>query len=238
MNDWDFKSYIMTSAVHSCTNTEGIVCGHAYTLLGAGKNADSEHMIHVRNPWAREKYTGEWSDTASPNKWTDAHRAALNHVKADDGSYWLPVATFRRIFSSVVTAYYQGWHKTYKADSWDRVVSIRSKTTKFHNSEVQNVCVGMSGTSNRQFLDNSFAASDRLESVAFSLRNSSSRYFASENGATYGWAQGYDGAGWLCFNDLPVGDYEFYPRQSSTRAIGVSGNIFLISNELWGFNLC
>ena len=55
----------------------GLVQGHAYTLLGCYELKDRqgrtvERLVHLRNPWAKETYTGPWNDHSW--EWTDDFR--------------------------------------------------------------------------------------------------------------------------------------------------------------------
>jgi hypothetical protein len=53
----DEKDYIMTA---SCdTSIDGLVKNHAYSLLGVNDKTD---RLIMRNPWSKERYTGEGSD--------------------------------------------------------------------------------------------------------------------------------------------------------------------------------
>jgi hypothetical protein len=81
----------------------GIVLGHAYTILGAqtvtitraGKTA-SRQMVVMRNPWASERYRGPYSDGDSC--WNDSRNAAakkaLGYVKANDGRFFMEISDF------------------------------------------------------------------------------------------------------------------------------------------------
>jgi len=56
---------MMTAASMAAYN--GLASGHAYSLLGAYELKDSsgrvvEQLIHMRNPWAREGWRGDWND--------------------------------------------------------------------------------------------------------------------------------------------------------------------------------
>ena len=67
----------------------GIVQSHAYSILGL-VDVDGHQLVHVRNPWGRMEWTGDWSDH-SP-LWTERLRAAVGCEAAkveDDGAFWM-----------------------------------------------------------------------------------------------------------------------------------------------------
>ena len=64
----DANHYVMTASCYvdisnqdyySETNFNGLVTGHAYTVIGVNENTG---RIIIRNPWASELYHGEGSD--------------------------------------------------------------------------------------------------------------------------------------------------------------------------------
>jgi hypothetical protein len=78
--DFEAKNYIMTASVvdrQDGKDKKGLVDNHAYTILGA-KVYNGEKLVHIRNPWGKENYTGEWSDK-DVSKWTSAAKSALDH---------------------------------------------------------------------------------------------------------------------------------------------------------------
>jgi len=52
--------------------TDGLISGHAYTLLDVLELSTGVKLAKVRNPWNNEHYKGDWSDSSS--KWTAALR--------------------------------------------------------------------------------------------------------------------------------------------------------------------
>jgi hypothetical protein len=51
----------------------GLAAGHAYTLLGCYELKDPQgkviqRLLHMRNPWATDKYNGPWNE--NDQKWT------------------------------------------------------------------------------------------------------------------------------------------------------------------------
>ena len=96
----DANHYVMTASCYvdssnqdyySETNFDGLVTGHAYTVIGVNKNTD---RIIIRNPWASELYHGEGSD------------------QTDDGKFEMPVFAFRNSFPEFTILLYRDWLAT------------------------------------------------------------------------------------------------------------------------------
>ena len=71
----DQQDYMLTSATDHVSY--GLAAGHAYTLLGCYEIKDQsgrvvEKLLHMRNPWATDKYTGPWNERDP--KWTEFYR--------------------------------------------------------------------------------------------------------------------------------------------------------------------
>lgn len=95
----------MTAACHY--KYDGLVTGHAYSMLGAVA-VDGTLLLHMRNPWGKEKYVGPYSDNDS--RWTTSAKSQANYKNGDDGSFYIPVANFKRAFASYTVLMYQDWH--------------------------------------------------------------------------------------------------------------------------------
>ena len=92
--------------------TDGIVMGHAYTLLSVAQVTDAEGTAHklvkLRNPWGSGEWQGRWSDKS--DLWTDDLRQLVGHDgDKDDGIFWMAFEDFSRIFGFwSVNKYIQG----------------------------------------------------------------------------------------------------------------------------------
>ena len=79
---------------------QGIVPGHAYTLLSAakvkGKDGDEVKLVKLRNPWGSGEWTGDWSDES--DLWTPELKKKLGLTTADDGIFWMEYSEFKEIF--------------------------------------------------------------------------------------------------------------------------------------------
>ena len=78
----------------------GIVPGHAYTLIAAkeitNKNGQPEKLVKLRNPWKEGEWKGRYSDNS--DEWTASLRKELNHEAEDDGIFWMT-------YEDMITAY-------------------------------------------------------------------------------------------------------------------------------------
>lgn len=104
---WEDAGFMMAAGTRSgsdSNDTDGIVDGHAYSILDVENDVGSDNfdMIKVRNPWGSgEMKSGKWDDDGPG--W-DQHpdvRAALNPVELDDGIFWLEKDEFFEYFHSV-----------------------------------------------------------------------------------------------------------------------------------------
>ena len=75
-------------------NAVGLALGHAFTVLGTKQLSNGAKLIHVRNPWGKEKYHGPWSDKS--DLWTPALRAEAGLAAADDGEFYIDIDTYRK----------------------------------------------------------------------------------------------------------------------------------------------
>ena len=104
---WDDKNYIMgagTKAGSDSESTDGIVDGHAYSVLAchndvAGTDVD---LVKVRNPWGKSEITeGEWDDDGPGWKAYPQITELLKPVAADDGIFWVSKAEFYKYFPTI-----------------------------------------------------------------------------------------------------------------------------------------
>ena len=80
------------------TNAEGVVLGHAYTVLGVKKLSNGVRLVKLRNPWGTDSYHGDWSDKSS--LWTPELRKEAGAVDANDGIVHMTVEYFQANFES------------------------------------------------------------------------------------------------------------------------------------------
>ncbi|XP_075464910.1 calpain-1 catalytic subunit-like isoform X2 [Ascaphus truei] len=83
-------------------NEEGLVLGHAYTVIGASKvrcRSKEVCLLRLRNPWGFIEYKGPWSDKSL--EWesvAETERKELN-LQKEDGEFWMLCHDFSRLFS-------------------------------------------------------------------------------------------------------------------------------------------
>lgn len=86
---------------------DGLQNAHAYTLLDV-MEVQGTKLAKMRNPWSREGYSGEWSD--SDPRWTPSLLKQVGHTKANDGVFFMPFHNFLNkpyFRSTTVTMYNQ-----------------------------------------------------------------------------------------------------------------------------------
>lgn len=81
-------------------NDEGIVSGHAYTILDVqnviDSNSNPRRIVQIRNPWGKFEWNGEFSDNS--NSWRSQDRQKLGINKRDDGIFWMAFEDFVRYY--------------------------------------------------------------------------------------------------------------------------------------------
>ena len=87
---------------------EGVVGGHAYSLIAAKrvkvKGSDPVRLLQLRNPWGNFEWTGRWSDASA--EWTTHKKVAkacgVDPGKpSDDGVFWMAYEDFLAYFDSI-----------------------------------------------------------------------------------------------------------------------------------------
>ena len=81
----------------------GLVSGHAYSLLDAQEVTDSQghhcRILLIRNPHGKTEWNGDWSDSSW--KWTPQLRQRFGVKIEDDGLFWMPWEDFTQAFQTV-----------------------------------------------------------------------------------------------------------------------------------------
>jgi hypothetical protein len=167
----DKRKYVMTASVsrQDKTDLKGLVNNHAYTLIGVAEY-NKIKLVKIRNPWGAEEYKGPWSDKSS--EWTTDARTALGSVVKDDGIFWIPLTSFKSLFSLFTIALYQDWLQAKKEVAWTRSSDLPSITIT--NTKKQRAVVGLTGNSNRMFRDSSCSTPKMIDDLLFFLENSNS----------------------------------------------------------------
>ena len=98
LKEFEAKRYVMCCSTKSGTDSKedsknGIVQGHAYTLIGAHE-VEGHKIVQLRNPWGSFEWNGAWSDES--DEWADNPKVkeALEPTVADDGIFYMSYADF------------------------------------------------------------------------------------------------------------------------------------------------
>jgi hypothetical protein len=105
---------------------------------------NGEKLAKIRNPWSSEGYNGAWSDKDS--RWTPSLLKQANHVKANDGVFFMPFHNFlnKPYFRSTTVAIYNQFtsSKTYsitqKVQQMAITIKIPSRQVVYFSLESAN----------------------------------------------------------------------------------------------------
>ena len=78
---------------HKSTFKLGLVCFHAYTIIGV-EEVLGHRLLRIRNTWGHSEWRGDWSDGDSKNWTTDMKQAVTSYVDADDGAFYISYDDF------------------------------------------------------------------------------------------------------------------------------------------------
>eukprot|EP00163_Fabomonas_tropica_P002241 TRINITY_DN1168_c0_g1_i2.p1 TRINITY_DN1168_c0_g1~~TRINITY_DN1168_c0_g1_i2.p1 ORF type:complete len:1191 (-),score=145.97 TRINITY_DN1168_c0_g1_i2:53-3625(-) len=75
------------------STTNGLVANHCYAVLETRNTQDGRRLLKVKNPWANQKWTGDYSDEDTRN-WTDELMQTLDYdsrsnAQFDNGIFWI-----------------------------------------------------------------------------------------------------------------------------------------------------
>ena len=76
----------------------GLVGGHAYTVLGVHESSEFPKLIKLRNPWGKQQYTGPWSCIWLETRGM-AEEAELLYKSCRDDFFWMPFIDFTKVWS-------------------------------------------------------------------------------------------------------------------------------------------
>jgi hypothetical protein len=105
---WDEQNYIIgcgTKAGSDTETTDGIVDGHAYTVLTCIKNVagTSLRLVRVRNPWGQGEFeSGQWDDDGPGwDQYPEVKDALKPALGVDDGVFWVSDSEFFKYFKTI-----------------------------------------------------------------------------------------------------------------------------------------
>merc|ERR1719382_682270 len=109
---WEDANFIMCAGSlegKDTDMTQGIVDGHAYSIIRCIDNAGGTDfdMIKMRNPWGCQEYSaGGWRDGGENWRKYPAVREACQPKIADDGIFWMERRDFFKYFRQVFLCAY------------------------------------------------------------------------------------------------------------------------------------
>eukprot|EP00929_Paragymnodinium_shiwhaense_P014010 TRINITY_DN121873_c0_g1_i1.p1 TRINITY_DN121873_c0_g1~~TRINITY_DN121873_c0_g1_i1.p1 ORF type:complete len:793 (+),score=178.71 TRINITY_DN121873_c0_g1_i1:103-2481(+) len=104
---WDDHNFLIACASKGSSDkndSDGIVDGHAYTVLQCIDNAGGTEfdMVKIRNPWGHgELKSGKWDDDGPGWAAYPSVKAACKPRASDDGTFWMERAEFFKYFDTV-----------------------------------------------------------------------------------------------------------------------------------------
>lgn len=97
VKSWDTANAIMWCA--TSTSLNGIIGGHAYSLINAITLTNGTQLLKVRNPWGNSEWTGAWSDSDIVlNK--SAFITELGFISKNEGVFFITPADFLAHFTA------------------------------------------------------------------------------------------------------------------------------------------
>lgn len=76
----------------------GLVSGHAYTVIGAYKLSDGIRLVEARNPWGNGEWSGAFGDHDSRN-WTNQRKREVEYENKNNGVFFMTLSDFCQHFS-------------------------------------------------------------------------------------------------------------------------------------------
>ena len=71
------------------TNEFGLVDGHAYNVMGYTVLSDGTKLIKMQNPWGKDSYNGDWSDSSPLWDSVEGAREDAGFVDRKDGVFFM-----------------------------------------------------------------------------------------------------------------------------------------------------
>jgi len=107
LQDFDTSNFLMccgsNSGSDSDTSGQGVVQGHAYSLITVKTNVAGSgyNLVCLRNPWGKSEWKGDWSDES--DLWDANPEVAqeCGHVVCDDGVFWISFEDFGENYPSI-----------------------------------------------------------------------------------------------------------------------------------------
>jgi hypothetical protein len=86
---------IMECSTRNSPDTQrmGLVCYHAYSIVGLSELKNGTRLLKIRNTWGHGEWEGKWCD--SDPRWTDTVKRQVDmFADCDDGSFYIELSDF------------------------------------------------------------------------------------------------------------------------------------------------
>lgn len=198
----------------------GIICGHAYSILGAYEYG-GERLVKIRNPWSGGEYTGEWSDKDT-SKWDTNAKQQLDHSLhsgTNDGVFFMPLNKFTEFFERYIASYELQWRKKVKTVTISGA-SGRTQTFNLNNPVSQKMSFGVSGftgTYDRWRRTPGCDLKQMFRGAEIRVKNSRGQAVRDFQGHDKLNMGGWYGFAFLVFDNVPAGRYTATASMHSTE---------------------
>nr|XP_019590830.1 PREDICTED: calpain-14 isoform X1 [Rhinolophus sinicus] len=125
----------------------GLVDGHAYTLIGIRKvtcKHGPEYLVKLRNPWGKVEWKGDWSDSSRTWELLSPKEKIVLLRKDDDGEFWMTLNDFKVHFKLLVICRLtpgllsqevgQKWSYTTQEGRWEKGTTAGGPRTSPHDT--------------------------------------------------------------------------------------------------------
>ena len=99
----DGKNHMITAGSYGDndkdTNADGLVQGHAYSVISTHKLSNGVRLLKLRNPWGSDSFKGRWSDNSG--LWTDEFKKEVGFKQdLNDGFVFMQLEDYQKQFES------------------------------------------------------------------------------------------------------------------------------------------
>lgn len=210
-----------TSGGDDTKNVDGIVSGHAFSLLKAIEitfNGSKVRLLKVRNPWGNFEWTGKWSDSSA--EWNSTTRALVGDaVVKDDGAFYIEYSDYLSRFSDTWINYFSPLYLT-KINKVPSSISDQGIVTEFVLSKPTNCSISLV-TQNKRCNRRIKSPDDIQGNMLLALKQNSSTLDNPEN--FFKFVASGSNENDIILNQLQPGSYVIYSHVNYKSAIELLG---------------